>query len=184
MAIADRRERLTESLAALAFLAAAAAMALALPGEPLPAQTAIWLVALFCVLHQVEFDVGEGRTRPIQLVLVPMLLLLPPATVPALIAVALVCARLPAVVARRERAESLPLALADGWFSVAPALVLALTGLPDEPWAARRRARAGPRRPARPRLRQRRAPAAPSASGCASASSSAGSRGSTSSTCC
>ena len=136
MGTADRRERLTESLAALGFLAAASAMALQLPSAPVPVATAAWLVGLLCVLHRVEFDVGEGRTRPIQLVLVPMLLLLPPAAVPLLVAAAFVCARLPGVAAGKERAVAVPLALADGWFCLAPALVLALAGLPDDLWAA------------------------------------------------
>ena len=132
----DRRERLTESCAAAGFFAGAVAMAWFLPAEPVSAATAAWLVALFCVLHHVAFDVGEGRTRPIQLVLIPMLLLLPPAAVPLVVAAALIVAHLPAVAARREPGASLSLALADGWFALAPALVLAFTGIPEDPWTA------------------------------------------------
>ena len=78
------RERRSEALTALGFLAVALAMALELRTGPVPVATAACLVGLYFVLHQVEFDVGEGRTRPVQLALVPMLLLLPPAVVPLL----------------------------------------------------------------------------------------------------
>ena len=133
---AGRHERITEAVAALTFLAAAVALAVGFPGEPPAVATATWLLGLFFVLHQVEFDVGEGRTRPVQLVLVPMLLLLPPASVPLLIAAALVLGQVPRIATRRDTAHPLLPALADGWFSVAPALILATFGMPDGLWAA------------------------------------------------
>ena len=131
---ADRREHATEAVAAFALLAVAVAMALFLPHGPVPVGTAAWLAGLYIVLYQVEFDVGEGRTRPVQLVLMPMLILLPPEVVPLLIAAAQVLARLPAIAARRERIDSTLPAAADAWFSVAPALVLGIWGLPDGIW--------------------------------------------------
>ncbi len=128
---AARRERLTDVAAALSFLAMAVILAVTVPTGPLPVATAAWLGGLYFVLHQVEFDVGEGRTRPVQLVLVPMLLLLPPAQVPLIIATALLLAQLPGMAARRRGADSLLPALADGWFSVGPALILVTVGLPE-----------------------------------------------------
>ena len=61
--------------------------------------------------------------------------------------------------AATRRTALLP-ALADGWFSVAPALVLAIVGMPDGLWAAAGGARPGDLRPDRRRLRRRRAAAA------------------------
>ena len=55
---------------------------------------AVALVALYTLVSRVEFPVGAGYVVPTQLVLVPMLVLLPPATVPLLVAAGLVLARL------------------------------------------------------------------------------------------
>src|SRR4051794_15729336 len=129
-----RRERRVEGLAALGFASVAAGMAIGLADRALPAGLAAWLVLLCVVLLRVEFEVGEGRTRPVQLALVPMLLLLPPAWVPALVAAAHVLARLPEGVAARRPLEGLAPTVADAWFAVAPALVLTLLA-PSDPWA-------------------------------------------------
>ncbi len=131
---ADRREHAVEAGAAVALLAVAVAMALFLPHGPVPVGTAAWLAGLYVLLYQVEFDVGEGRTRPVQLALIPMLILLPAPVVPLLIATAQVLARVPAIAARRERIDSTLPAAADAWFSVAPALVFSIWGLPDGLW--------------------------------------------------
>ena len=64
-------------------------MAFGLGAGPVPVANAAWLAGLCFVVHRVEFDVGEGRTRPVQLVLIPMLCCSRPPGVPLLIAVAL-----------------------------------------------------------------------------------------------
>ena len=132
---ADRRERRTERLVAVAFVACAGAMALLLPMPPVSLPLAAWLVALCFVLLQIEFEVGEGRTRPVQLALVPMFVLLPPALVPCLVAAAHVLARLPESAATRRPLDRLSSTLADGWFTIGPALVLAFAGWPAGFWA-------------------------------------------------
>jgi diguanylate cyclase (GGDEF)-like protein/PAS domain S-box-containing protein len=123
---AARREQRTERLVAAVFVAGAGSMALALPMEGPSVAVAAWLVGLCFVLLQIEFEVGEGRTRPVQLVLVPMFVLLPPALVPGLVALALVLARLPESVRTRRPLDRLSSTLADGWFALGPALVLVL----------------------------------------------------------
>jgi diguanylate cyclase (GGDEF)-like protein/PAS domain S-box-containing protein len=133
---ADRRELLTEGIAALAFVAVASAMAASLPHGPLPIVSAAWLLGLCFVLQQVEFDVGEGRTRPVQLALIPMLLMLPPPLVPLLVVTSHLLARLPAIAAGRGAADTLVASVADAWYCVTPALVLALIGLPSDALAA------------------------------------------------
>jgi len=126
-----RRELWTESALSALFLATALAMAMLLPGrEALDPAPAAWLVGLCCAVLLIEFDVSAGRTRPVQLVLMPMLLLLPPALVPLLMAAAHVLVRVPRIVSGRSTPQRAILALADPWFCVPPALLLATVGLP------------------------------------------------------
>ncbi|MGH2968525.1 MAG: diguanylate cyclase domain-containing protein [Solirubrobacteraceae bacterium] len=135
---ADRRERRTELGVSAAFACVATAMALALPHRSaLSPASAAWLLAICVVLLRIEFEVGEGRTRPVQLVLAPMLVLLPAPVVPLVVAVAHLLAGLPDIAARRVKAERAILSVANSWFSVGPALVVSLTGVPDGPsaWA-------------------------------------------------
>ena len=91
----DRRELLTEVVAGLLF-ALGAVVLLLVPGalSGFDVATAVVLVALYTLVSRVEFPVGAGYVFPSQLVLVPMLMLLPPAAVPLLVAAGLVLARL------------------------------------------------------------------------------------------
>ena len=90
----DRRELLTEVVAGLLFGLGAVALLL-VPGalSGFDVATAVVLVVLYTLVSRVEFPVGAGYVFPSQLVLVPMLMLLPPATVPLLVAAGLVFAR-------------------------------------------------------------------------------------------
>ena len=132
---AARRERLTERFMASLFVLCACTMAVALPTPDLSVPVAAWFVGLCFVLLQIEFEVGEGRTRPVQLTLVPMFILLPPAVVPCLVALSHVLARLPESAASRRPLDRFSSTLADGWFAVGPALVLVLVGSPGGFWA-------------------------------------------------
>jgi diguanylate cyclase (GGDEF)-like protein/PAS domain S-box-containing protein len=125
---AERRELFIESLLSVLFVAAACALWIALPPAHPDLGLAIWLGGLCAALILVEFEVGEGCTRPVQLVLVPMLVLLAPAVVPLVVAVAHVAARLPDVTLGRARAQRLLLAGGDSWFVFAPVLVVVLLG--------------------------------------------------------
>ena len=130
-----RRERRTEGAFAAAFVVSAAALVIAAPVPDVSVPVLAWFLGLCFVLLQIEFEVGEGRTRPVQLVLVPMFVLLPPALVPCLVAAAHVLARLPESAAARRPLERLPSTLADAWFTVGPALVLVLVGPPSGFWS-------------------------------------------------
>ena len=110
-------------------MACAAAMAVTFDYAPADLLTLAWFVGLAVVLLQIEFEVGEGRTRPVQLALVPMLLIVPAALVPTLMVLATVLARLPD--AFRARRWFLPSSIADAWFAVGPALVVCIVGVPD-----------------------------------------------------
>jgi diguanylate cyclase (GGDEF)-like protein len=126
----DRREVIVETTAAAAFLACAIPLALSAPGsrhvEPL---LALALVALYAVASRmIKFPIGAGYVVPSYVVLVPMLLLLPAAIVPLLVAAGLVLGTLGQVAAKRVGAERVLFAVPDAWHSLGPAGVLVLAG--------------------------------------------------------
>src|SRR6478752_1933362 len=126
------RERRYELTIGLAFVAVVAAMIAFLDGGVrLDVPVAIGLVVAHVVAQRVEFEIGAGMTNATELVLVPMLLLLPVTLVPVAVAVALVAARVPACVTGRRHPERLLLAVPDAWHAVGPALVIAAAGAPD-----------------------------------------------------
>ena len=124
------REQRTELTAAAGFVLVALALALWAPEtRAFSAPLALLLGLLYAALHAIEFDVGEGRTRPLQLVFVPMLLLLPPQYVPLLVGFVQVVRLLPRIATRQAGAvKHLTLSLADAWFAIGPAAVLAFAG--------------------------------------------------------
>jgi hypothetical protein len=132
---AERRELVVESLFGVLFAAAAGALWSAYPPAGVDVGLAVWLGVICAALILVEFEVGEGCTRPVQLALVPMLVLLPPAVVPLVVASAHVAARLPDVALRRAPVQRLLLAGGDSWFAIAPSIVVAVladrAGVPD-----------------------------------------------------
>jgi PAS domain S-box-containing protein len=128
----SRRERRVESVMGLLFLATAGAMLVAWPGGQPDATTAVLLVATYALVARVRFQLGPGLVRPTQLVLVPMLLLLPIPAVPVLVAAASILSELPEIVARRAHAERMLVAAADCWHVVGPAVVVGLL-VPKEP---------------------------------------------------
>src|SRR4051812_13484096 len=87
----ERREWTAEVSLAVATLVAALAMALF---GPRPQAFEPWLAAALvvacAVAYRVRFHDGAGYAIPTQLVLVPMLLLLPPAVVPLCMAAAMI----------------------------------------------------------------------------------------------
>ncbi|HWK29185.1 MAG TPA: SpoIIE family protein phosphatase [Solirubrobacter sp.] len=118
------RERTVEAVAAATFVAVAALMAvLAAPvGD---AETAVLLTLCYALMRRVRFPLGPGLIRPTQLVFVPLLFLTPAALVPALVGIGAVLGELPELLRRRAHPERLPVIVADGWYAVGPALVVA-----------------------------------------------------------
>jgi HD-GYP domain-containing protein (c-di-GMP phosphodiesterase class II) len=123
-------ELAAEAVTAGAFLAVAVAMALLLPAErgfDLP--LALTLVAIYALMARVHFPIGYGFTIPTQLVLVPMLFLVPLGAVPLLVAAGMVLGGLPEYV-RGDRHPSRALAaIGDSWHAVGPVAVLAAAGV-------------------------------------------------------
>ena len=133
-AAADRRELRVEAAVAALFVVAALAL-WRLHGGGADPLTAVLIAAVCAVLVRVEFEVGEGCTRPVQLVLAPALVVLPIGVVPVAIAAGHVAAQLPAVARGRIPPRRLIMSLADSWFSLAPAVIVGVVGLPAS-WPA------------------------------------------------
>src|SRR5919199_6658064 len=121
----SRREAVGSAAFALAFAAAALAFAaLAEPARALSVPTAAAFVLAFAFTARVEFASGSGYAVPTQLLVGPMLLLLPTTLAPLLIALGLVLASVGDALRGRRVLGRAPLALADAWFSLGPAGVL------------------------------------------------------------
>jgi diguanylate cyclase (GGDEF)-like protein len=129
------RQRLVETVLAVGAVTAMLALVLVFPPErsidPLLAGA---LIAAYAVLARIEYDIGPGHTDPTQLVLVPMLFLLPPAVAPAAAGVAVLLARLPEYVRGREERERALLSLADMWHAIGAAAVFAAAGVTSPEW--------------------------------------------------
>ncbi len=127
---ASRREFVVEGFAALLFLAVAVPLALpAFAARGFNLGLAVLLVGLYAVVSRtIKFPIGAGYVVPSYLVLVPMLVLLPPATVPLLAAGGLVAGTLARVAVGRADVERVLFAIPDAWHALGPALVLLLAG--------------------------------------------------------
>ncbi len=123
------RERAVDLVAAGAFVVVAAAMAIAFePSRALEPAIAVALVACYALASRVEFAMGSGWAVPTQLVFVPMLFLLPTATVPLFVAAALLVSRMPEYLRGSVHTERALIRVAEAWYAVWPALVLSLAG--------------------------------------------------------
>jgi putative nucleotidyltransferase with HDIG domain len=129
------RMRIVEGAATGLFLAAAVALVVLLPGGAPAPGLVVACVLAYAAASRTRFEVGIGFAFPTQLVLVPMLFVLPAAWVPLAAAAALLLAYLPGVLRRTTHPDSLILAPADCWYVVPPALLLALTGAGEPSWS-------------------------------------------------
>jgi diguanylate cyclase (GGDEF)-like protein len=127
---ASRRVLAIEAGAGLLFLLAAVPLAVsALAGQQLRIGLAGLLVALYAVFSRtIRLPIGAGSFMPSYLVLVPMLVLLPPGTVPLVAALGACIGTLVQYAFGRLRVEKLLTALADCWYAIGPALVFTLAG--------------------------------------------------------
>jgi diguanylate cyclase (GGDEF)-like protein/PAS domain S-box-containing protein len=130
---AERRELYTEAVASSGFVGACAVTVVLFGMGSIDLVLVAWLTAIIAVLARVEFEVGEGCTRPLQLVFAPMLVLLPPALIAPVVVLGHIAARLPDIVARGYPLRRVFMGLADSWFAVPPAVIVGLLGLPHSP---------------------------------------------------
>jgi len=131
---ASERELLVDAVAGALFVIVAGALLLAGGGMHLHggagAGTAALLIAVYALVARIEFPVGAGYVVPTQLVLVPMLLVLPPAAVPAAVGVGMVLGNAVDCVFGRVPPRRVLSAVPDSWHAVGPAVVLLLAGSP------------------------------------------------------
>ena len=123
------RELRAELACGALLVAAVATLALAAPSaRTLQPIVALGLIAAFAVAQRVQFEVGIGYTVPSQLVMMPMLILAPPALVPLLVAAGLLIGRLPSYLRRDVHLSRVAFVLPDAFYAVGPALVMAALG--------------------------------------------------------
>ena len=128
---ASRRELIVEAASATLFVACAAALvvfsgqwATVRPG------LAALLIAVYAVVARIEFAVGAGNVVPTQVVLVPMLVMLPPAAVPVAVALGLVSSSAIDCALGRAGPRRILTTVPDAWHAIGPALLLYLVGSP------------------------------------------------------
>jgi diguanylate cyclase (GGDEF)-like protein len=130
------RERWVSLVLGGGFLLAATAMAALLRWEgPFRPATAVLLVLALALVSRIEFEIGTGSVVPTQLVLVPMLLLLPAPVVPICVAAGYVLAGVVDHTQGRRHLERLAVLLGSCWHAVGPALVLSLFASPTSRWS-------------------------------------------------
>jgi hypothetical protein len=135
VARARKRERVrivgsTESLAlalAAAFLASAISAAVLLPAvRPFSLLAAFVAVVAYAIVCRVGFEVSNGFVLPTQLVLVPMLFMLPPRAVPLIVAAGFLVGHGADLVRGRLPISHIPVLVFNAFHSLGPAIVLAL----------------------------------------------------------
>jgi HD-GYP domain-containing protein (c-di-GMP phosphodiesterase class II) len=123
------RELRVELIAAATFVLIAAAMAALIPSErPLDVPLALTLLATYALLSRVRFPIGYGFTVPTQVVLVPMLFLLPLGAVPLFVAAGLLLGSLPEYTFGDRHPSHAVSVLGDSLYAFAPVAVLAAAG--------------------------------------------------------
>jgi HD-GYP domain-containing protein (c-di-GMP phosphodiesterase class II) len=88
----------------------------------------VTIIAVYALAATVEFEVGAGSAVPTQLVLVPMLFLVPLGLVPACVVAGLLVADMPRYIKREAHLErAVPLVMS-AWYAAGPVIVLASFG--------------------------------------------------------
>jgi diguanylate cyclase (GGDEF)-like protein/putative nucleotidyltransferase with HDIG domain len=128
---ASHRELLVDATASALFLTAAGALVLLAGPVTFNPGIAALLITVYALVGRIEFAVGAGYVVPTQLVLVPMLMMLPPTLVPLAVATGLVIGNAVEWALGRVRARRVLSAVPDAWHAVAPALVLVAAGSPE-----------------------------------------------------
>ena len=127
---ASERELIVDATAGVLFIVVALALLLAWGLAGLDASTAAVLIGVYALAGRVEFPLGAGYVVPTQLVLVPMLLILPPAAVPVAVGLGMVIGNAVDCAFGRVAPRRVLSAVPDAWHAVGPAVVLLLAGSP------------------------------------------------------
>jgi len=132
----SRRAGLVSTLSAAGYALAALAMVLGFDVRLADINwswAALFIVA-YAAVSRVEFEIGTGAVVPTEIVLVPMLFVLPPAAVPLAVGAAYLLGASVDVVMGQLRPQRLPVVLSTCWHAIGPALVLAAAGLTRPSW--------------------------------------------------
>lgn len=131
----SRGAQISEAVTAALFLAGAGTLAALGPWTRSISVTALVVtVPAYLVASRVRFPVGAAWTAPTQLVLVPMLFVLPVPLVPLLVATCSVAGLWPCVVEHRLTATHVFERVGDSAYSLGAAVVLVLAGEPGLSW--------------------------------------------------
>jgi HD-GYP domain-containing protein (c-di-GMP phosphodiesterase class II) len=132
----ERRERVAEGLLAAATVVGAVALVLIAPlSHHFDPALAVALGTAYAIAQRVRFHDGGGYTAPTQLVFVPMVILLPPSTVPLLVVGFSLAGNLGRVLRGALHPQRALLSVGDGWYALGPALVLAIAAQPEPSWS-------------------------------------------------
>jgi putative nucleotidyltransferase with HDIG domain len=128
-------ELAVEGAVAAAFLAVAMSMAL-LIGSPrsIDTRTLVLLVGLYVIACQATFEIADGYTVPTQLVLVPMLFLLPTPVVPLVVSVSWALGKVFEQASGEATVHRAFNVFGDCWHAIGPALVLIVAGAQTFDW--------------------------------------------------
>jgi HD-GYP domain-containing protein (c-di-GMP phosphodiesterase class II) len=132
---ADGRERLVEVGMATSFLVVAVVMALTLSSpRSLELESLVVLVVAYVIACRAQFEVADGYTVPTELVLVPMLFLLPTPVVPLVVSLSWALGRLIDYASGQTNIARAFHVFGDCWHSIGPALVLVVAGAQVFAW--------------------------------------------------
>ncbi|MGN6557217.1 MAG: HD-GYP domain-containing protein [Solirubrobacterales bacterium] len=132
---AQGRERAVEWTAAAGFLLIALGMALLLDSpRSLEAVPLASLVIAYVLACRAQFDIADGYTVPTELVLVPMLFLLPTPAVPLVVSLSWALGRLLDYAGGSTSVHRAFHVFGDCWHAVGPALVIVLAGAQTFSW--------------------------------------------------
>jgi HD-GYP domain-containing protein (c-di-GMP phosphodiesterase class II) len=126
------RDRLASLLLAVPFLLVSVALAmLAHSSRQAGLGTFVVFIGSYALASRIDFEIGTGSAVPTQLVLIPMLALLPVQDVPLCVLVGLLLGSLPDYAQGRVPVDRSVLRFVNSWHAVGPALVLIAAGQPE-----------------------------------------------------
>jgi HD-GYP domain-containing protein (c-di-GMP phosphodiesterase class II) len=126
------RDRLASLLLAVPFLVVSVALALlAHSSRQAGLGTFVVFIGSYALASRIDFEIVTGSAVPTQLVLIPMLALLPVQAVPLCVLVGLLLGGLPDYIRGRVPVDRSVLRFVNSWHAVGPALVLIAAGQPE-----------------------------------------------------
>ena len=124
-----RRELWSVVLFSGGFLLTAVLLAALMPSDRQPGWPAVAVLVLaYAAAFRLDFEIGTGSAVPTELILVPMLFVLPVGFVPLAVAAGIALGSLDECVRGSLRVGRIPMRLMIAWHAVGPALVLGLAG--------------------------------------------------------